>query len=145
MSALGIVTLAIAVVALLLSLFNTGWKVHRDRLDKASISVAVSNALDGGGAPQIPMQFKCITATNVGRRTAIITQFYFVDGSDQTYFAVARPGTRGFELSDRLPKKVDEGEIARVFIPTDEVPGGAIKTACAIDTHGRVWKSPEDT
>lgn len=146
MTALESWTLGIALAGMALSLFTLGWTVNRDLLDRANVKVRASrvvllgpagDAFPGGGNNLIS-----ITATNHGRRKAIIQEFHIpIEGTTQR-LGLITPDID--TCSARLPAEINEGDPVTIYWPTSQLgmPLNETPCFCAVDSLGRVWKSP---
>lgn len=143
-------TTATAVGGFVIAALTAAWTIYRDLLDRHNVQVFASENFILSQAP--PEVFRdawnpeetciIITATNVGRRPVTITGFHFQLANTTKHAVIfydpKDPRSRCF---DPMPKELQEGQVARAFIPSKEMQGNEIEHAYVIDSVGRQWKS----
>jgi len=143
-------TTATAVGGFVIAALTAAWTIYRDLLDRHKMQVVASKYFILSEAP--PEVFRnawdekeeciIITATNVGRRPVTVTGFHFklANTTKHAAFFFDPKDPRGRRF-DPMPKELQEGQVARAFIPAKDMQDYEIEYAYVVDTVGRQWKS----
>ena len=134
----------------MIAALTAAWTIYRDLLDRHKVQVIAAKYFILSDAP--PEVFRnawdekeeciIITATNAGRRPVTVTGFHFKLANSTKHAVIfldpKDPRSRRF---DPMPKELQEGQVARAFIPVKDMEGNEIEYAYVVDTVGRQWKS----
>jgi len=142
-------TTATAVGGFVIAALTAVWTIYRDLLDRHKVEVYASEFMLSQAPSEVSHNAwdaneTCIiiTATNVGRRPVTMTGFHFKLANTTKHAIIfydpKDPRSRCF---DPMPKELQEGQVARAFIPSKDMTGNEIEYAYVIDTVGRQWKS----
>ncbi len=143
-------TTATAVGGFVIAALTAAWTIYRDLLDRHKVEVFASKYFVVSQAPpdvfrnawNVNEECIVITATNVGRRPVTVIGFHFKLANTTKHVAIFYDATdpRGRRF-DPMPKELQEGQVARAFIPAKDMQDHEIEYAYVVDTVGRQWKS----